>query len=318
MSWRDAQTLTLYCADVVPASRRGDRIVMVLACILIAVGIGMIYSGSAVMAQKRFGDSAYFLKRQLLWLAVGMVFLLVFARTDLKTLRSWGVPFLLIGLVALVAVLLPMIGVTVKGARRWLRFGAWTIQPAELVKVAVLLYLAHYLAKNGERIEDFRGFMRPLLMVGLVLGLIVVEPDLGTAAVIGLVTLSLLFIGGARLGHLSMIGLAALPALYVHHLAVDGVSWRVLVDDLRAAVEGREVSAAGTSYREWARRLVERAREPELEARVSRWEAEARLESDWGRAIKSFSSCLNRIPISSCQCLAKSSDSWEPASSFFY
>ena len=173
MSWLDAQTLTLYRADAVPASRRGDRMVMVLACILIAVGIGMIYSGSAVMAQKRFGDSAYFLKRQLLWLAVGMVFLLVFARTDLKTLRSWGVPFLLIGLVALVAVLLPMIGVTVKGARRWLRFGVWTIQPAELVKIAVLLYLAHYMAKNGERIEDFRGFMRPLLMVGLVLGLIV-------------------------------------------------------------------------------------------------------------------------------------------------
>ena len=223
MSWRDAQTLTLYRADAVPASRRGDRIVMVLACILIAVGIGMIYSGSAVMAQKRFGDSAYFLKRQLLWLAVGMVFLLVFARTDLKTLRSWGVPCLLIGLVALVAVLLPMIGVTVKGARRWLRFGVWTIQPAELVKVAVLLYLAHYLAKNSERIEDFRGFVRPLLVIGLVLGLIVVEPDLGTAAVIGLVTLSLLFIGGARLGHLSMIGLAALPALY---LLISGVSYR--------------------------------------------------------------------------------------------
>src|SRR5438132_2788301 len=213
MSWRDAQTLTLYRADAVPASRRGDRMVMVLACILIAVGIGMIYSGSAVMAQKRFGDSAYFLKRQLLWLAVGMVFLLVFARTDLKTLRSWGVPFLLIGLVALVAVLLPMIGVTVKGARRWLRFGVWTIQPAELVKIAVLLYLAHYMAKNGERIEDFRGFIRPLLMVGLVLGLIVVDPDLGTAAVIGLVTLSLLLIGGPRRGRLSMRGLAALPAL---------------------------------------------------------------------------------------------------------
>ena len=126
-----------------------------------------------------------------------------------------GRTVLLIGLVALVAVLLPMIGVTVKGARRWLKFGVWTVQPAELVKVAVLLYLAHYLAKNSERIEDFRGFVRPLLVVGLVLGLIVVEPDLGTAAVIGLVTVSLLFIGGARLGHLSLIGLAALPVLYL-------------------------------------------------------------------------------------------------------
>src|SRR5439155_25904024 len=94
---------------------------------------------------------------------------------------------------------------------------------AEFVTVAVLLFLAHYLAKNGERIEDFRVFIRPLLMVGLVLGLIVGEPDLGTGAVIGLVTLSLLFIGGARLGHLSMIGLAALPALY---LLISGAMYR--------------------------------------------------------------------------------------------
>ena len=225
MSWRDAQTLTLYRSDAVPvSSQRGDRTIMILAFILIAVGIGMIYSASAVMAQKRFGDSAYFLKRQLLWLAVGLVFLLIFARTDLKTLRSLGVPLLLIGLVALVAVLLPMIGVTVKGARRWLKLGLLTIQPAELVKVAILLYLAHYLAKKGERIEDFRwGFVPPLLVIGLVLTLIVVEPDLGTAAVIALVTLGLLFVGGARLGHLSMIGLAALPVL---HLLIAGVSYR--------------------------------------------------------------------------------------------
>ena len=225
MSWHDAQTLTLYRSDTAPAySHRADRTVLLLAFVLIAVGIGMIYSASAVMAQKRFGDSAYFLKRQLVWLAVGMVLLMIFARTDLKTLRAWGVPFLLIGLVALVAVLLPVIGVSVKGARRWLRLGALTVQPAELIKVGVLLYLAHYLAKKGERIEDFRlGFVPPLLVIGVVLALVLVEPDLGTATVIGLVSFGLLFVGGARLGHLSLIGLAALPALY---LLVAGVGYR--------------------------------------------------------------------------------------------
>jgi cell division protein FtsW len=225
MSWHDAQTLTLYRPETAPAySHRADRTVMILAFILIAVGIGMIYSASAVMAQKRFGDSAYFLKRQLVWLAVGMVLLMIFARTDLKTLRAWAVPLLLIGLVALVAVLLPVIGVSVKGARRWLRLGALTVQPAELIKVGVLLYLAHYLAKKGERIEDFRlGFVPPLLVIGVVLALVLVEPDLGTTTVIGLVSFGLLFVGGARLGHLSLIGLAALPALY---LLVAGVGYR--------------------------------------------------------------------------------------------
>ena len=225
MSWHDSQTLTLYRADPAASySHRVDRTLMLLAFILIAVGIGMIYSASAVMAQKRFGDSAYFLKRQLVWLAVGMVFLMIFARTDLKTLRVWGVPLLLIGLVALMAVLLPMVGVSVKGARRWLKLGSLTIQPAELIKIGVLLYLAHYLAKKGERIEDFRlGFVPPLIVIGLVIALVLVEPDLGTATVIGLVSFGLLFVGGARLGHLSMIGLAALPALY---LLIAGVGYR--------------------------------------------------------------------------------------------
>jgi cell division protein FtsW len=123
---------------------------------------------------------------------------------------------LFLGALGLVLVLIPGVGVTVKGARRWLRVGMWTVQPSELMKVGVLLYLAHYLAKKGSRLTDFwRGFMPPLVVVGAIVGLILIEPDMGTAAVIGLVTLGLLFAGGARLGHLMVIGLAALPVLYL-------------------------------------------------------------------------------------------------------
>ena len=225
MSWRDSHTLSLYRSDATTArSQRGDRIVIVLAIILIAVGIGMIYSASAVMAQKRFGDSTYFLKRQLLWLVVGMILLVVVACSDLQTLRVWAIPVLLIGLVTLIIVLLPMIGTSVKGARRWLKLGTYTLQPAELIKVGVLLYLAHYLAKKGDRIEMFTsGFLPPLVVIGAVVGLILLEPDLGTAAVIGLVTMGLLFAGGARLGHLAMIGVGAIGALY---LLIAGVGYR--------------------------------------------------------------------------------------------
>jgi cell division protein FtsW len=188
----------------------------VLTFILVAIGVGMIYSASAVMAQKRFGDSTYFLTRQLLWFAVGLALLLVVARLDHRSLRAWALPLLLIGLIGVIAVLIPHVGIMVKGARRWLRFGSLTIQPAELAKVGVILYLAHYLAKKGNRIGDFRrGFLPPLMVVGVITGLVVIEPDLGTAAVIGLVALGLLFVGGARLGHLAGIGLAALCALYI-------------------------------------------------------------------------------------------------------
>src|SRR5438874_4557494 len=102
MSWRDRQTMALYRSEAsAPPSSRADRTIFILALVLIAIGIGMIYSASAVMAQKRFGDSAYFLKRQLLWFAIGFVFLMIMARLDLVTLRSWAVPLLFIGLFGL-------------------------------------------------------------------------------------------------------------------------------------------------------------------------------------------------------------------------
>ena len=217
MSWNNPQILTLHWPDsAVPSqTQRSDRTILVLAVILIAIGIGMIYSASAMMAQKRFGDSTYFLRRQVLWFAVGLVFMLVVARMDYHALRVWALPLLLLGFIGLILVLLPHFGIMVKGARRWLRLGPLTIQPAELVKVGVILYLAHYLAKKGERIGDFRwGFVPPLVVIGVIVALVVIEPDLGTAAVIGLLTLGLLFVGGARLGHLAVIGVAALCALY--------------------------------------------------------------------------------------------------------
>jgi len=218
MGWSEQQAMTLRWPDagVAEQPRRGDATILAVTLLLVAVGLGMIYSASGVMAHKRFGDASYFLKRQMLWLLVGLGCLLVVARADLNTVRRWALPTLCLGMLGLALVLIPGIGVTVNGARRWLRVGAWTIQPSEVMKVGIVLYLAHYLAKKGSRLTDFRrGFLPPLVVVGLIVGLIVIEPDMGTATVIGWVTLGLLFMGGARLGHLMLIGLAALPVLYV-------------------------------------------------------------------------------------------------------
>lgn len=217
MSWSNPQALTLRWPDAnaPPRPHHGDRTILILTLILIAVGVGMIYSASAVMAQKRFGDSTFFLKRQLLWCAVGLVLMLVVGMQNHRSFRTWALPLLFLGLVCLAIVLIPHVGVMVKGARRWLRIGSLTIQPAELVKIGVILYLARYLARKGDRLGDFGwGFLPPLAIVGVVLALILVEPDLGTSAVIGLVTLSLLFVGGARWGHLGLIGIMTLGALY--------------------------------------------------------------------------------------------------------
>ncbi|MEK7294775.1 MAG: FtsW/RodA/SpoVE family cell cycle protein, partial [Nitrospirota bacterium] len=103
----------------------------------------------------------------------------------------------------LVLVLMPSIGAMAKGARRWIRMGPISVQPAEMVKLAVVLYLALYLTKREGRLTDFAsGFLPPLVVVGLLSVLVLLEPDFGTVVVVGLVTYALLFLGGVRLSHL--------------------------------------------------------------------------------------------------------------------
>jgi cell division protein FtsW len=106
--------------------------------------------------------------------------------------------------------------VAAKGARRWLRLGPISIQPAEMVKLVAVIYLAAYLTKKEDRITGFSSGLLPVLtVVGLLSGLVLLEPDLGTVVVIGLVTVGLLFLGGARISHLLALALCAVPAVLV-------------------------------------------------------------------------------------------------------
>jgi cell division protein FtsW len=190
-----------------------DRAVLAVAVVLSLVGLVMVFSASAVVAGNRFHDSVYFLKRQLAWLAFGFLLLQVVSRLDYRLWRRMTPLILVLTVLLLILVLIPSLGVLAKGARRWLRFGPVSIQPAEMVKLVVVLYLASYLARKEGRVEEFvSGFLPPLLVVGLLATLVILQPDLGTMVVIGLVALGLLFLGGARLMHLCGLALAALPA----------------------------------------------------------------------------------------------------------
>jgi cell division protein FtsW len=155
------------------------------------------------VAGNRFQDSIYFLKRHLAWLAFGYLLLQLASRMDYMAWRRLALPALGLTAVLLVLVLIPSVGVMAKGARRWIRLGPISMQPAEMVKLAVVLYLALYLTKREGRLVDFAGgFLPPLIIVGLLAGLVLLQPDLGTAVVIGFVTYVMLFLGGARLSHL--------------------------------------------------------------------------------------------------------------------
>ena len=185
--------------------------VLLLSC----VGVVMVYSASAVVAQAQYHDSAWFLKRQLLYTVLGLVAMSVAWRLHYARLRAVTVPLLALTFLALLLVLVPHIGREAGGARRWLSFGGpLNFQPAELAKLTIILYLANFLANRRERAREFAAGLVPPLVVLAALALPVVkQPDLGSALILALLTFALLFVGGANLFQLFLMGAAAVPVV---------------------------------------------------------------------------------------------------------
>lgn len=211
MSRKAAGTLALPWTT--NSSRVGmDQVLLCVTVMLTVVGLVMVFSASAVLAGNRHHDSWYYLKRQGVWLVMGLGLLHVLSRVDYVWWNRLSIPLLGGMATLLVMVLIPSLGMTANGARRWLGAGPISIQPAEMLKLGVVIYLAAYLTRKEGRIQDFQsGLLPALLVVGLLSGLVLMEPDLGTVVVLGVVTGSLLFVGGARLSHLSTLVLCAVP-----------------------------------------------------------------------------------------------------------
>src|SRR3990172_826492 len=166
---------------------------------LLAVGITMVLSTSYLYSQERFSDGTYFFRKQFTAVGVGTVALFIAALLPAASYRRFAYPLLALTLLILLLVLIPGIGLSRGGARRWLPLGSFAFQPAELAKISLVLYLAHSLAKKGEKVQTFAmGVLPHLIIGGLFLGLILLEPDLGTALILGLILFLMLFFGGAE------------------------------------------------------------------------------------------------------------------------
>ncbi len=217
MSQKSAGTLALPWSSSAKSSQQRvaiDHTLLVVTMVLALVGLVMVFSASAVVAGNRFHDPGYFLKRQVAWLVFGFLLLHLLSRVEYTVWRTLAMPILGLTVVLLVMVLIPSLGVAAKGARRWLRLGPISIQPAELVKLVAVIYLAAYVTKKGDKIANFStGFVPPLVVVGILSGLVLLEPDLGTVVVMGVVMVGLLFLAGARLSHLSGLALCAVPVV---------------------------------------------------------------------------------------------------------
>jgi cell division protein FtsW len=196
-------------------ARRTDLALLGLTLLLVTIGLAMLYSTSAVLAQMRYQDSLYFLKRQLVWAGLGLLGLWVMRSMPYSTQRRLAAPALLGTLVALTLVLLPIFGKEVGGARRWLTIGPLSIQPAEFAKYTLLLYVARTLAMNQARLTSFVHTYLPNMCILAVTTLLVFkQPDLGTAVVLASTASLQLLLAGVPWRYLSCTALAGLPGLY--------------------------------------------------------------------------------------------------------
>ncbi|MBI3358668.1 MAG: putative lipid II flippase FtsW [Nitrospirae bacterium] len=189
---------------------RGDRVVLFILLSLCLLGLIMVYSASSALAWKNYADSTYFLKRQLLWTLIGIAAFFFMAQTDYHQFREGIIP--ISGIIFTLLCCVYFFGVDVNGARRWMRIGPISFQPSEFAKLFTVIYLAHYIAKKGDHLAKFfRGLWPVLLILGMLSFLIWMEPDLGTTLTIAIMTVILLFIGGASLRHLAWLSALAVP-----------------------------------------------------------------------------------------------------------
>ncbi|WP_243386735.1 stage V sporulation protein E [Bacillus kexueae] len=196
-----------------------DFILLIITISLLSIGLIMVYSASAVWATYKFDDSFFFAKRQLLFAGLGIVAMFFIMNVDYWTWRTWSKVLLIICFILLVAVLVPGVGMVRNGSRSWIGVGAFSIQPSEFMKLAMIAFLAKYLSENQKKITSLKkGLVPTLSLVFLAFGMIMLQPDLGTGTVMVGTCIVMIFIAGARISHfvgLGIIGLIGFAGLVV-------------------------------------------------------------------------------------------------------
>lgn len=194
---------------------RFDPLLLAACLALTALGLVMVYSASAITAQERMGNAFFFLERQGVAALLGLLAMAVVMKLGYRKLARLSYPLLLAAVALLVLVLVPGVGTVVGGARRWIRVLGFGLQPAEVAKLAWIVYLAYSLAKKREKVATFSvGFLPHLLVAGALVALCMKEPDFGSSVVILFLLFVLLFAAGTKLSYLIGSILMAIPVAW--------------------------------------------------------------------------------------------------------
>jgi cell division protein FtsW len=200
-----------------PVARTYDRVLLFVMLMLLAFGSLMIYSSTSVVtplnARKNITEFYYF-RRHLLTMALGCIAMLSAYSLKPSTLKKLSVPLLAFSFVLLCLVFVPHIGMTAGGARRWIRLWPTTFQPSELVKLAMVIFLARYMSTPGYGTESFASFAKPLLVMASFQLVFLKQPDFGSTMSLAFLTFAMLFISGMRLRYIASVLVLAVPVVY--------------------------------------------------------------------------------------------------------
>jgi cell division protein FtsW len=191
-----------------------DLILMLMAIALTCFGVVMVYSSSNIMAAKRFHDGFFFLKRQGLFAVIGFALMLGVMRIDYHIWKKLAIPALLLCLVLLIMVLIPGIGGKAGGSSRWIKLPGFNLQPSEMAKLALIMYMAYSLDKKQDKVKSFTiGIVPHMIILAILIGCLALQPDLGSALTLVAVAFTMLFAAGTRLSHIISMILLAMPLL---------------------------------------------------------------------------------------------------------
>lgn len=215
---------------------------------LLAIGTVAIFSSTAADGMAHHKNPTHFLERQLLFVSIGGFAMWVGSRIDYRRLNKWVYPLLLLSLVLLA---ITLVTPARNGAKRWIPLGPLTFQPVEIAKLALVAYLAHSLGRKADQVKTFTiGFVPHLVVCSVMSVMLLAQPDLGSAVVLGVTTLGVLFMAGARVSYIALALLGAAPVAYQ---LVVGTPWRL---QRMYAYFDPEAYASGEAYQFLQARLA--------------------------------------------------------------
>ncbi len=189
-----------------------DSFLLMVTLILVTVGTAMIYSSSSIIALERFKDGLYFLKKQMLFVFLGLISMVLMSKISYESLKKVAYPGIVISLILLILVLIPHVGLKRGGATRWLNLGIFSFQVTEMVKIAMVVFLAHLLTRKVHQLQKFtRGILVPLSITAVVILPILLEPDFGTAVIIVAIMFLMMTLAGSKMKHLLLLAAAFIP-----------------------------------------------------------------------------------------------------------